>query len=216
MKAGARLARDWQELAVSPEILGPLRDLFACQPDCRVVVHGLEGTQAPVTDVEGVRGELCLADVALQSNERAHTASASMQCGSLPGFRVADSTFRVLGAGSDQRPQNPEPGTLNPEPVKSTTPSPRSMPLMSAGADTGGAGTIAARSRAIVKISPIAATAVGAPPAPTPTIPTSPACSPLITAAFSGPTVRAKTDDKGTMAGATQAVSAARPRSYCA
>ena len=46
----------------------------------------------------------------------------------------------------------------------------------------------------------MAATAVAAPPAPAPNTPMSPACSPVTSAAFCGPHVRAKIDDRGTIA----------------
>src|SRR5262249_17302890 len=76
-----------------------------------------------------------------------------------------------------------------------------------------GAGTIAARSRAIAAMSLRMATAVASPPAPAPKIPISPECSPVISAAFCGPDVRPNSDRRPTSTGATQAVSTCDLRS---
>ena len=89
-------------------------------------------------------------------------------------------------------------------------------PTITRGTDKAGAGTTAARSRAMATMSLITATAVASPPAPAPLIATSPACTPEMTAAFCGPTVRANTEPRGTTVGATHAVSAARSWSYSA
>src|ERR1700688_2897840 len=135
MKSRLRLAGDRQQLAVPPEILRPARDFLARQRDGRIVVHGLERSQAPIADVDGFGWKGSLAHVTLQSDERGHTASASLWSG---------------------------------------------KPLIVSGSVRTGAGTIAARSRAIAMRPPIAATAVAAPPAPAPVKAISPAHSPAM------------------------------------
>src|SRR6185436_12185843 len=121
MKSGARFSRDRQQLAVAPEILGPPLDFCPREPDCRVVVDWLERPEAPIADVGRFGGEFRFADMTLQPDERAHTASASLW-------------------------------SVNPS--------------RCFGSLRTGAGTIAARSRAMAIRSPIAATAVASPPAP--------------------------------------------------
>src|SRR3984893_14117005 len=79
-----------------------------------------------------------------------------------------------------------------------------------------GAGTIAARSRAMAMRSPSAATAVASPPVPTPVKVISPANSPVMIATFSGPTARASSDSRGTKVGATHATRGDGFRRYSA
>src|SRR5207248_3999512 len=51
MEPGERLAGDRQQLAVAPEVLGPLLDLLARDVDRAVVVDRFEGPEALVADV---------------------------------------------------------------------------------------------------------------------------------------------------------------------
>ena len=129
-KPGLRLAGDRQQLAIAPEVLRPALDLFARQRDRAVVVDRLERAEALVAHVGGLGRKRRLAHMTLQSDERAHTASASLWSDS---------------------------------------------PRISPGSSRTGAGTIAARSRAMATRSPSAATAVASPPAPWPVNVISPA-----------------------------------------
>src|SRR5712692_7051533 len=70
IEAGQRLARNGQQLAVPPEILGPLLDLLPRHRDRGVVVHWLEWTQALVADVHGLGRERGLTQMTLESDER--------------------------------------------------------------------------------------------------------------------------------------------------
>src|SRR5262245_20781299 len=162
VEPGARLSRNRQQLAISPEILGPALDFFPREPDCRVVVDRLERPEAPIAHIGGLGGKHGFADMTLQSDERAHTASASL---------LSVNPSRCFGSLST------------------------------------GAGTMAARSRAMAIRSPIAATAVASPPAPVPVSVTWPANCPVMTAAFSGPVVLAKSVSFVTNVGATHAIS---------
>src|ERR1700720_2553850 len=81
MKSRLRLAGDRQQLAVPPQILRPPGNVFARQPDGRVVVHRLERAQAPIADVDRLGGKRRLAHVTLQSDQCGHTASASLWSG---------------------------------------------------------------------------------------------------------------------------------------
>src|SRR5262245_58054941 len=78
MKAGLRLPRNRQQLTVAPEIFGPRLDLGSRQLDRRVVVHRLERSQALAADVCGFGRKDGLTQMALQSDQRAHTASANV------------------------------------------------------------------------------------------------------------------------------------------
>src|SRR5262249_14580585 len=139
VEPGQRPIDDRQQLAVAPQILGPPFDLFPRQPDRRVVVHGLERTEAPIADVQRLGGKHGLAHVALQSEKGAHTTSIN------PSFHVRRSKFETRGSTFDA-----------------------ARPAMARGLVKTGAGTIAARSRAIATRSPRIATAVASPPAPAP------------------------------------------------
>ena len=76
VEAGARLAGDRQQLAVAPEVLRPPLDLLAREVNGAVVVHRLERPEAAVADVDRLGRKRRLAEMTLQSNQRAHTASA--------------------------------------------------------------------------------------------------------------------------------------------
>src|ERR1700682_5741336 len=73
MKAGARLAGDRQQLAISPEVLRPPGDLFAGQVHRAVVVDRFQGGEAAVADVQRLRRKRRVAEMTLQPDEGAHT-----------------------------------------------------------------------------------------------------------------------------------------------
>src|SRR5579872_7362634 len=75
IEPGARLADDRQQLAIPPQILGPPLDLLPRQPHGPIVVDRLERTEAAVADVQRLGRKRRLAQVTLQSDERAHTTS---------------------------------------------------------------------------------------------------------------------------------------------
>src|SRR5262249_17515485 len=79
VESRARLARYRQQLAIPPQVLRPPRDLIARQRNRAVVVRRLERPETFVADVSGVCRERRLAQMALQSDQRAHTASASLK-----------------------------------------------------------------------------------------------------------------------------------------
>ena len=136
------LAGDRQQLAVAPEVFRPPLDLFARQPDRAVVVERLQRAEALVAHVQRFGRKLRLAEMTLQSKERAHTASARRV---RPCARESDRSAYDVMSGY-------EPGDRR---------------------ETG-AGTTAARSRAMARRSLITATAVASPPAPAPLIAMSP------------------------------------------
>ena len=78
MQSGAGLALDGQQLSISPEVLRPLGDEIARQVNCAVIVDCLERPEAAVAHVNRPGGKPRLAQMALQADERAHTASATM------------------------------------------------------------------------------------------------------------------------------------------
>src|SRR5438045_849371 len=71
-----RLAGDGQQLAIPPQVFWPPFDLLTRNPDGAVIVEGLQRAKAPIADVQGFGGEFRFAQMTLQSNEGAHTASA--------------------------------------------------------------------------------------------------------------------------------------------
>src|SRR5262249_15188969 len=75
VKAGLRLAGDRQQLTVAPHVLWPPVDVLPGQPHRRVVVDRLERPETLLADVGRFGGKGRLAQMALQSDERAHTAS---------------------------------------------------------------------------------------------------------------------------------------------
>ena len=79
VEPGARLPFDRQKLAVAPEILWTPLDVLAGQANRAVVVHRLERTQTPIADVNRLGGECRLTEMTLQSDQRAHTASAYLK-----------------------------------------------------------------------------------------------------------------------------------------
>ena len=83
VEAGARLAGDRQQLAVAPQILRPPLDLLARQANRAVVVDRLERAKALIADVDRFGRERRLTQMTLQSNQRAHTASAKRERRSL-------------------------------------------------------------------------------------------------------------------------------------
>ncbi len=78
MKTGLRLAGNRQQLPIAPEVLRPPLDLLPGQLDRGVVVDRLERAEAPIADVDGFGRKHGLAEMTLQSDKRAHTASASL------------------------------------------------------------------------------------------------------------------------------------------
>src|SRR5262245_18426335 len=76
VEAGRRFAGNRQQFAVAPEVLGTRLYLLARQMDRVVVVHRLERSEALVADVDRRRWKGRLAQMTLQSEEHAHTASA--------------------------------------------------------------------------------------------------------------------------------------------
>src|SRR5437773_1944770 len=121
VQAGLRFTGDGQQLTISPEILGTVRDQLAREVYGGVVVNRFERPQAFRADIGRFSGKYRLTQMTLQSDKRAHTASAN-EC-------------------SDN-------------------------PLISRGSTSTGAGTMAARSRAIATRSLMIATAGASPPAP--------------------------------------------------
>ena len=76
IESGPRLADDRQQFAIPPQVLRAALDRLARQVNRRVVVHRLERTEAPIADVQRLERKRGLAQVTLQPDERAHTASA--------------------------------------------------------------------------------------------------------------------------------------------
>ncbi len=93
IEAGARLAGDRQQLAIAPQVLRPLLDLLARQVDGAVVVDRLERPETLVADVDRFGRKRRLTEMALQSDQRAHTASASTE------LRIVNLELRI-GAGT--------------------------------------------------------------------------------------------------------------------
>src|SRR5438093_3394420 len=79
MKSGTRLSGDRQEFAVPPQVLRSRGNLGARQPHCVVVVDRFERTKTLIADVNRLRRKICSAQVTLQAEKRAHTASAMWQ-----------------------------------------------------------------------------------------------------------------------------------------
>src|SRR5436190_16389255 len=79
VESGARLAGDRQQLAVTPQILGTPLDLGVRERDGGVVVDRLERPQAPIAHVVRFGRERRLTEMTLQSDESAHTASATLR-----------------------------------------------------------------------------------------------------------------------------------------
>ena len=73
----SRLAGNRQQLAIAPQIFRPARDLLARQRDRAVVVQRLQWTEAPIAHVGRLRRKEGLAQMTLESQECAHTASVS-------------------------------------------------------------------------------------------------------------------------------------------
>src|SRR5262245_29388496 len=70
VEPGPRLADDRQQLAITPEILGPAFDDVAGQVDLRVVVDGFERTEAALAGISRVGRKRGLAQMTLQADER--------------------------------------------------------------------------------------------------------------------------------------------------
>src|SRR5438876_9846301 len=68
-----RLARDWQQLAIAPEILRTALDLFARDRDRAIVVRRLERPEALLADPQRFGGIVRFTEMTLQTGQRTGT-----------------------------------------------------------------------------------------------------------------------------------------------
>jgi hypothetical protein len=105
-----RLAIQWEQLAVSPEVAGPGRDRLAGEAaaDGVHVVHGQDGAPAFLAGGHGVRAPLPPALLALESDDEAHRIPRNRperdRLGRMPVLRQRRSVAMTQSAGARPRP----------------------------------------------------------------------------------------------------------------
>src|SRR5438093_639843 len=125
----ARFAGDRQQLAVPPQILRPPLDLLARQRDRAVVVHRLERSETFVADIRGFRRKRRLTEMTLQTDQCAHTASASLKS----ALRTGDGTMAALSRAMAARSLRIATAVASPPaPMPKMPVSPECSPVMSA------------------------------------------------------------------------------------